>query len=196
MNKEVILEKNFLLFKGGERSCYEHPSFNDKIIKIEHDSSINKQNELEYKYCNYLKKNNIEFSNIAKCFGFCDTNKGMGLVFEKVIDYDFNISKSFRYYLRNNLLSKEKELELLEELKIYLFKNKILFVDVSTVNVLCKKLDKDNYRLIIIDGLGARRLNFKYYMYLYIPFFKEYKIKKQWEKFIFNYERDKKIVNI
>lgn len=193
MNKVAILEEKSLLFKGGERSSYEHPSFNNRIIKIEHDSSINKQNELEYKYYKYLKENNSDLSLIAECFGFCDTNKGIGLVFEKIIDYDFNISKPFRYYLRNNLLSKKIELELLEELKTYLFKNKILFVDVSTVNVLCKKLDKDNYRLIIIDGLGARRLNFKYYMYLYIPFLKEYKIKKQWEKFIFNYKRDKKL---
>lgn len=193
MIKKLYLCNELLIARGGERACYSHPLDKNCIIKVtEKTIEDNKQNLLEYKYYLYLKNKKVNFLNIARCFGWTETNLGQGLIFQKILDYNLEVSKSFRFYLRNNILSKIEEKRLLKELEIYLCENKILFIDVSTVNVLCQKLSKDKYKLIIIDGLGARRLNYKFYMYLYIPFLAKYKIKKQWKKFMFNYKRDKK----
>ena len=46
---------------------------------------------------------------------------------------------------------------LINELKQYLEANGILFIDTSLTNIFCKKISKDKYKLIIVDGLGARR---------------------------------------
>lgn len=192
----INLKKKDFLNKGGERTCYINPLNNKQIIKVLHlKDKNNKQNELEYIYYTYLKNKKINFSNIAQCFTWINTDKGAGLIFEKIVDYDGKISKSFRFYTRHNLLDNNTETSLLKNLKNYLERNLILFIDVSTVNVLCQKINQYEYKLIIIDGLGARRLGFKFYLYLYSNFLTKYKIQKQWNKFIINYNKDKSYLN-
>ncbi|MGB7401959.1 MAG: YrbL family protein [Arcobacter sp.] len=188
MNKKIILNEEYFLSKGGERNCYIHPNDNSKVIKIVHrQEKHNEQNKLEYMYYNYLQKNNISLKYLSKCFGFVDTNFGEGLVFERILDFDKTPSKSFKVYLENKLFDKSLENSLVTDLKIYLFENDILFIDVDLSNVFCKKISNDKYRLIIIDGLGARRLNWRFYLYLFSKKFTRYKIKKQWTKFYSNY---------
>ena len=190
-----LQDKDFLA-KGGERICYTNPLNKHQIIKVLHlKGKNNKQNKLEYIYYTYLKNKKVDFSNIAQCFAWINTNKGKGLVFEKISDYDGTTSKDFRFYIRNNLLDIDNQNNLLKNLKKYLEKNLILFIDVSTVNVLCQEINKHEYKLVIIDGLGARRLGFKFYLYVYCNFLTKYKIKKQWIKFMFNYNKDKTYSN-
>lgn len=190
----IYLDKNDLLSKGSERACYTHPSDDNKLIKIIYTKNIGyNQNDLEYKYYNYLKKSKVSFNNISKCFGWVETNIGRGLLFQKIKNYDNSISKEFRYYIKNNIFLDEEEKELLCELKYYLKKNKILFIDATTINVLCQETSKGVYKLIIIDGLGGKRVGIKSNLYL-IPIlssYTAYKIKKQWKIFIRNIENVK-----
>lgn len=188
----IQLTKNEFLSKGGERDCFINPNDNNKVIKVLHTKGEhNHQNELEYIYSNYLEQKGVLFTHITKCFGWTNTNKGRGLIFERVVDYDNKDTKTFRYYVKNHLLDENTEIELLNELKYYLIKNTILFIDVSLANVFCKKIAENKYKLIIFDGLGARRKGFKFNLYMKLHYFSKYKINKQWKKFISNYYRDK-----
>ena len=72
---------------------------------------------------------------------------------------------------------------MLNELKMYLENNSIIFSDIATLNVLCKKVTKEQYQLVIIDGLGLNRKKIKSLFCSYIPLYRKYKIKKQWKKF-------------
>jgi len=192
MTEKLVLNEKYFLAKGGERNCYIYPNDETKVIKIVHrNEKHNEQNKLEYKYYNFLHKKNIPLSHLTKCYGFVDTNLGNGLVFERVRDYNNNPSKSFRVYLEENIFTKEEEDKLVSELKNYLFKNDILFIDVDLSNVFCQEFNKDKYKLVIIDGLGARRLNWRFYAYLYSKLFTRYKIKKQWYKFYSNFEKER-----
>lgn len=189
MNKLILKEKDFLS-KGGERNCYIHPEDENKVIKIVHrNEKHNEQNKLEYKYYEFLKKRDKPLEHLTKCFGFVDTNFGLGLIYERVKDYNNKPSKSFKVYLEEKLFTKAEENRLVDELKEYLFKYDILFIDVDLSNVFCKEISKDRYKLIIIDGLGARRLNWRFYTYLYSKAFTRYKIKKQWKKFYDNFKK-------
>lgn len=189
MNKLILKEKDFLS-KGGERNCYIHPEDENKVIKIVHrNEKHNEQNKLEYKYYEFLKKRDKPLAHLTKCFGFVDTNFGLGLIYERVKDYNNKPSKSFKVYLEEKLFTKAEENRLVDELKEYLFKYDILFIDVDLSNVFCKEISKDRYKLIIIDGLGARRLNWRFYTYLYSKAFTRYKIKKQWKKFYDNFKK-------
>lgn len=189
----VELKKELLLGDGGERLVFIHPDDNNKVIKVLQPGIKihNFQNELEFKYYDFLTKKNRDFSNITKCFGYIDTNLGKGLVFERVLDFDGQDSKFLRNCLNDNIFSEAQEKEILEDLKTYLFKNEILFIDCSSHNVFCKKISEDKYTLIIYDGLGARRDGIKLSLYMKSKLYTKYKIKKQWKLFIKNCEKSK-----
>lgn len=186
----INLTKNFFIAKGGERDCYIHPNDNSKVVKIIHRKcKNNEQNQLEFKYTNFLKSKNKSFEHITNCYGFVDTNLGKGLVFDRVLDYTNEQSKSFKECVLNSLLSLDTEKKLIEELKDYIFSNDILFIDVDLSNLFCKEYEKGKYKLIIIDGLGARRIGLRFSLYLKSKLFTKYKMKKQWEKFWQNYQK-------
>jgi hypothetical protein len=188
MSKNLILKDSSFLAKGGERDCYIHPEDKTKVIKIVHrQEKHNEQNKLEYKYFHFLKQKEIPLLHIPKCFGFISTNLGEGLVYERVMNYNAVPSVCFQKYLEKKVFSKEEELSLVNELKEYLFKYDILFIDVDLSNIFCQEVHEGEYRLMIIDGLGARRLNWRFYLYLFSSLFTRYKIKKQWKKFFNNY---------
>ena len=113
------------------------------------------------------------------------------MIFERVVDFDGQDSKFLRNCLNDNIFSEAQEKKLLEDLKSYLFKNEILFIDCSSQNVFCKKISEDKYTLIIYDGLGARRDGIKLSLYMKSKLYTKYKIKKQWKLFIKNCEKSK-----
>jgi len=188
---QIILEDKDLIAKGGERACYIDPRDNSKVIKVLYiKSEDNRQNELEYIYMKHLDKKKKDLSAVTKCYGYVNTNKGKGLVFDRVLDYDLQTSKSLRYYMVNKLIDLKTQEKLLLELKKYLEQNGILFVDTSLTNIFCQKLTDSNYKLIIVDGLGAKRIGIKFWLYQHCKLYAMYKIKRQWSKLTQMYNKD------
>jgi len=160
---QLILEDKYLIAKGGERACYIDPRDNTRVIKVLYiKSEDNRQNELEYIYMNYLEKKKKDLSAVTKCYGYIDTDQGEGLVFDRVLDYDLETSKSFRYYMVHKLIDIETQKQLLSELKKYLVQNGILFVDTSL----------------------------KFWLYRHCSLYAKYKIKRQWSKLTQMYNKD------
>ena len=193
----IQLDEKSVIAKGGERTCYLHPQYHNKLIKIVHTKGKhNQQNLLEHIYMSYLKKKKKDLSQVARYYGQINSNLGHGLVYERITDYNNQPSKSFRYYVANKLIPQEIQKELIEELKLYLEKNSILFVDTSLTNIFCKRINEKNYKLIIVDGLGAKRLGYKFWFYRNSKLYTKYKIKRQWDKFIQMYEKDIKRIKL
>lgn len=193
----IHLTEKLFLTKGSERICYLHPNDKNKIIKIIYNfKEKNNQNLLEYEYYSDLHKRGISFKHIAHCYGYVETNKGEGLVFEKIVDYNGKVSRSYREILVNKVLNKIEEKKLLKELNNYLYTNNILFADSTTINLLCKEYEPNKYRFVIIDGLGAKRQGVKFKLYQMFSFYNKYKIKKQWKIFLKNIEKVKKKIEL
>ncbi|WP_072682429.1 YrbL family protein [Arcobacter sp. LA11] len=191
MSELINLDENMFLGKGRERAGYIHPIDNSKVIKIVHAKNENlRQNELEYSYMQYLEKNNIPFTHITKCYGKTITNLGEGYVFDIVRDFNGKVSKSFKKMVLKGKLSKKKEKKLIKELKDYIFENNILFVDIALSNILCQRIKKKKYKLILTDGIGGKRPGLKSKLYQYSKLFTRYKVVKQWDKFIDKYNRE------
>lgn len=188
----LFLDNSLLIAKGGERACYVHPNDDTKVIKILYSNldKHNNQNKLEFIYMNYLKKKKVDISYVTDCYGYIQTNLGEGLVFDRVLDYDGIPSKSFRYYLANKMISEELQQKLLDELKNNIQENLILFIDTSLTNIFCQKIADNQYKLIIVDGLGAKRLGIKFFLYRQSKIYTKYKIKRQWAKLMKMYNRD------
>ncbi len=196
-NKELILKDENFIGKGLERACYNHPEDKTKVIKIIYSKQgiINNQNYVEYVYINYLKKQKKDLSMIACCYDYVDTNLGKGLIFDKVLNYDETLSSSFRDLIMNRVITFAEQKVLLNELKEYLEDNEILFIDNTLKNIFCKEIEKGKYKLIIIDGLGAKRKGIKFWLYLHSRNYTKYKIKKQWAKFMNIYKKCLKKTN-
>lgn len=196
MSEKLVLTKELFIAQGGERVCYHHPKDSTKVIKVLYKKNgvyayNGTRNEIEYEYYKFLERLKIPFYHISKCYGFIDTNLGKGLIFDKVYDYTGNISISFSNAIKQNKFNNDIEDILIKELQSYLFKNKVLFIDSGLHNILCCEYEKDRYKLVIIDGLGAKRKGFKFWFYLNSEIYTKYKIRKEWKKFIQKYKKYK-----
>lgn len=191
MIAKLQLSHKEYLAKGGEREIYIHPFDTTKVIKIIFSKGKhNNQNKLDYEYFQYLKTKTIDYSHIAKCYDFVETNKGIGLICERIVNFDNSEIRTLSHCAKYRLLDEKILLNLISELKNYLVDNNILFVDASLANVFCQKVKHNTYKLIIFDGLGARRPGIKFWLYLHSSMMTKYKIKKQWKVFIDNYKKE------
>ncbi|MDQ1339641.1 MAG: hypothetical protein QG567_794 [Campylobacterota bacterium] len=185
----INLSEDMLIARGYKRLCYQFPNSPEKIIKI--DRKENKKandNLIESIYYKYLNKKGANFSHIAKCYGWVETSKGKGLVFEKITDFNGLASSTLEHIIINKILTKLEIDELIKELKHYLEKNQILFADIGLGNILCQKTDKKNYKLIIIDGLGSAKYDFRFKLRMSFDFYNRYKIITQWKRFMKKYQ--------
>ncbi len=91
----VSIDEKLYLAKGEERKCYIHPQDSSKIVKLEYSNATGRnQNDLDIYYHEYLARKKVSFKHMAKYYGVVNTNKGSGVVFERVVDYNgglFNI---------------------------------------------------------------------------------------------------------
>lgn len=194
MSEKLNLTQELFVVSGGERDVYQHPMDSTKIIKVlSKDLAGNRnQNDLDYKYFKFLEKKEIQFTHLPKCYDYVDTNLGKGLVVDKICDYNGNISISFLDVVMKELFFIDIQNKLVEDLRNYLFKNNILFIDIGLYNVLCCEYEEGKYRLVIIDGLGGRRLGIKFWLYLNSKIYTKYKIKKSWNRFLKEIDRKRR----
>jgi len=188
----IKLTKDLYIAKGAERECYADPEDSSKLIKIQYNNAIDRnQNDLDVFYYNYLKDRDISYSHIPKYYQNVKTNRGEGVLFDAIKDYNGEYSKSFEDVVLQKTLSAEMETTLLDELQLYLLNNMIVFGDVVLSNILCQEFKENEYKLIIVDGLGARRFGFKLWLHTRSKLFTKFRIKKQWKKLIQNYQECK-----
>lgn len=170
--------------EGNSRICYLNPKDTSKIIKIEKDKNsedYKPNNKIEDIYMKFLISKNKDLSQLPQYYGLIETNFGYGVVFDKIENFDKSKVFSFREAIEEEFLSNEIAGKLLFELINYLRDNIILFVDISFDNILCKKTI-EGYKLIIIDGLGSRKLKINFWLYMKFEFLAKRKVLKQTKK--------------
>lgn len=180
-----------MIGRGNERLCYIDPEDQTKVIKVRYkEGKTRDQNRLEYLYSQYLEKRGVSFAHICRCYGWVDIeNNKKGLVFDRVLNFDKTPAITLSRALKEAYISYEYAQALLEDLRQYLESNVILFVDVSLDNIMCQKQEDGSYRLIIIDGLGARRPGLKFWFYRHITPYAKYKVRSQWIKLWKNFKK-------
>lgn len=167
--------------KGTNRSCFVHPMDLNKCIKITHSNDYSETIK-EIKYYKFLQKREISWDFLAKYYGSIDTSLGKGEVFDLVRDYDGNVSKTLSFYLQKDEKTKTliTPIKLLEDLKQYTLKENIVVKDLNTKNMLYQKINENEARLILIDGV----VNNDFLPFSkYIPLFTQKKIKRLWKRF-------------
>ncbi len=155
-NQKYITTLNDDLFigEGMGRKCYIHPTNEELCIKIPSKRG-KRSSQREIDYFKRLHKRGKSFDMISDFKGDIKTNLGEGNLYELVRDHDGKISKNLEYYLSlrdKNITA--KMVKLIEELRVYLKDQYILFSDLDMDNILVKKYDENSFKLIVIDGIG------------------------------------------
>lgn len=177
-----------LIGKGNERICYTHPTDESKLIKVQYRQDRN-QNLIDAIYYAHLKKQGADFTHIANCYEWIDIDTHKGLIFEKVTDYNGQCSQTLSVVVLNHILNKKQTWALITELQQYLIKNRIIFADISEDNILCQEHSPGEYRLVIIDGLGARNLGLKFFLQRKFTPYTNSTIQHQWTKLFLRVNR-------
>ena len=176
----IELTDDLLISQGRNRKCFLHPEDHLRCIKVLHDNSPIKTQIRENRYFKHLSKRSIDWYMVTPLLELVPTNRGIGAVFELVRDHDGQISKTLDYYLR----LKDPELDTfvireIENLKNYLWSEGIIFRDLNPLNILVQQLEKSNYRLMVVDGIGHNDFlpisNFSLYL-------SRNKIKRTWNR--------------
>lgn len=178
----LSISNSLYIGKGKNQKVYFHPNSPHRCIKINYSGQNREQIE-DPKIYGRFQKCNIDWTHLAKFYGECGTNFGIGLVFELIKDFDGTVSKTLNKKLRSNQLNFQDpylkaQLSILKE---FLLKQCVVVRDLSENNILVQYLNKTEYRLVIVDGLGHNEL---------IPVFKlskaltKIKIERRWHKAI------------
>jgi hypothetical protein len=126
---------------------------NKSILKVKKaNSKFFYPNEIELFI---IKNNNYNIlDHVPKFYGECDTNLGLGLMYEIIKDSDGSISKTLGEYIKNEGISEELIIAV-EKLKKYCYKNEILINDLS-LSCICVKRGPKGIKLYICDGFGDK----------------------------------------
>lgn len=186
----IELNEDLLLGQGNARYCYIHPEDSSKLIKVEKTKdSTKQQNTIDYIYYSYLKTQNVDLSSISACYDWVETSIGTGLIFERIQNFDNSEVLTFEEAIIQQIINQDTQTLLFKQLKSYLEINSILFIDVSLSNIICKKVNADEWQLVIVDGLGARRLKLQFWLQRKIKLYAHFKIRKQWQVLMDNYNK-------
>jgi hypothetical protein len=155
MSDTVSLSAQDLVAEGSDRACYRHPREAKYCIKVLHPECRVGRFWREVKYYRSLRGRNVDFHHLTSFHGLVKTNLGMGAVFDLVLDDDGRVSRSLEHYLAgddrrfNDWIVNE-----IENLKQDLYDQWIVFHDLNPTKILVQRIGFDEFRLVVIDGIG------------------------------------------
>jgi hypothetical protein len=152
----LTLDSSQLIGRGLRRECYFHPEDDTRCIKVvvagDHKETVREQS-----YYRLLEKRGISWDMLARFYGNMETNRGPGAIFELIRDYTGAVSNTLEYYFSN---AHESELDyrlltrLLPVLKQYLLQWKIVTMSIRPQNIVYKRINPAEAKLVIIDNIG------------------------------------------
>ena len=173
------LDDKLLIGKGMIRSCYQHPINQNQCVKILHPTSPLKNQTREIRYFKHLEKVGASWEYVAAFVKTEETNFGLGAVFNLVRDKDGQISKSIKFYLKQDVPEINTYIvHALEEMKQHLWEQNIIFRDLNPSNILLQKNSETDFQLKVIDGVGHNDL----IPICHFAYFGRKKIERMWNR--------------
>lgn len=156
------------LAAGRNRFVFQHPQHSDRLIKVFHALRTNgssawpwqrtqEQKALDRELQEYrsLKRKNLhDLPFIQRIYGEVQTDKGFGIVVEKLCGSDGQLAPTVTdLVLQNGFDGRLRDLMM--GLRDEVIEHNIIFTDVKGGNIVLAH-DRHGERLVIIDGLGDR----------------------------------------
>lgn len=182
-SKKVMLRDDNILSYGSNRICYLDESNSSKLIKIaRHSESWKKdhrQSFLEWFVSKIVASKNTD-CRISLCQSWVRTNKGPGLVVERIVD-DLGQSITLRKLLFRRELTVESALLIVEEI---IYKFSITGIPASDFNIDNFVIEGDhaNNKLVMIDGFSPKKINLKTRLLFQSKVLSNYYTKQKWRR--------------
>ena len=153
----ITLADDLYLGVGTHKIVYAHPTDPRLCIKILH-TTPDPDMQREFRYRKALGTRADSMTLLTKYFGEVETSKGKGYLFERVIDFDGNSSKTmlnlFDEAIKNKSTLPSLEEILLEFKRVY-FEEKILLAGIDADNYLVQRISPTERHVRIIDNIGT-----------------------------------------
>ena len=155
MSETVQLSPQQFIAEGTDRKCFRHPADPGRCIKVLHPQVRPGRFWRELRYYRRLQARGVDFSHLTAFRGLVKTNFGRGAVFDLVLDDDGRISQSLTHYLAEKDRCFDRwAIDAIERLKQNFHDQWIVFHDLNPTNILVQRLGYDEYRPVVIDGIG------------------------------------------
>lgn len=153
-----------LIGSGNDRDCWRLANIDGICVKIAKPEQERTQNEIDYHYAKYLAGKNIYSVHMPKIHGWLLTDKGVGLASDLVLDHNGDISMQILTAIRSGKISLDLAKQIVDEAFAWLIDKKVILADYGINNLLVQNYASNKYRIVIVDGLGARHLNWNYWI--------------------------------
>ncbi|MCH4811235.1 YrbL family protein [Vreelandella neptunia] len=182
-SEKIILNDSSILSYGSNRVCYLDESNPSKIIKVaRHPESWKKDHRQSFSEW-YVSKSIASTNSdclISQCQSWVRTNKGPGLVVERIVD-DHGQSITLRKLLFRRELNVERALLLVEKI-IYNFSvNGVPASDFNIDNFVIEG-EHANNKLVMIDGFSPKKINLKTWLLLHSKILSNRYTKRKWRQ--------------
>ena len=141
---------------GGHQAAYIHPDDPSKCVKIAfdpEDGDVKKELRYRRMCADKLARSKL----VTKYYGTVETNKGAGLVFERVTDFDGASSLDLKDYL--SAVSTAEEIDqsraLLMDFRRDFLSEGIAIVDTDITNFMVQRLSPTESQMRIVDNIGT-----------------------------------------
>ena len=150
----IILDESLLIAKGGTRTCYQHPTQKNCLVKVVHVRGIRMYLRTLREIYYTKKYKSKSFNEIPFYYGTAKTNLGTGYIFEKVKDWNDATSITLLEFIKKNGIN-EKILAMISKMYASFLKHRALLHDLHPGNiVVCIKTKENEPYLILVDGIG------------------------------------------
>ena len=155
MGSPVQLSNDLFISEGTDRKCFRHPDDARLCVKVLHPERRSGRFWREIRYFRRLQQRGVDFTHVAAFHGLTQTSIGQAALFELIQDDDQRVSRSLASYLAENDPRFNRWIAgAMEDLKQNLMDQWIVFHDLNPTNILVQRLSYDEFRLVIIDGIG------------------------------------------
>ena len=178
-DEKLILTDDLKLGDGNHKVVYAHPSDRNLCVKLlftTPDSDFDR----EMKYRRALGKRAESMTLLTKYYGEIETNLGVGYVFERVIDFDGNNSRTVLDHIQNPRDTNDL-IDLLLQFKRAFIGERFVAAGMDPDNFMVRRISERERRIKIIDNIGT---SVKFPILYYSDFLMEKRARKYWRRFV------------
>jgi len=160
---EFVLVLSEKVGSGNDRECWRHPINPALCVKVAKPEQERTQNDIDYHYGRLLARRGVPTPHLTRVHGWVMTNRGRGLVVDLVRQPDGTPAPPLLEALRSGLIDLAQAYELVVEAFDWLAANRVILADFGPDNFLVRQLPDGRFRLVFVDGLGARHFGMRYW---------------------------------
>lgn len=139
------------------------------------------QSVVESHYSVALRRRRVPLEHMAACYGWVATSRRAGLVTERIRDDRGRPAQTLRDAVSTGELELGHAFELLQAAKQWALRHAVVIGDLRSTNLMVR-WHGGRASLVFVDGIGNRKLNWKFELYLRHLWLARLKTWRQWRR--------------